>query len=273
MCLNQLENGKACGPDKIPTTLVKDAANFISYPLTLIYNSSMKNGIFPDFWKITRVAPIYKSGKRFDCNNYRPISVLFSRVFEWIVQDQLYEFLKLNSILAKNQYAFRTLHSSIISLVNSTEYWRQNIDNQKLNATAFLDLKKAFDTVNHKMLINELMKYGVKGKEIVSGRKQFCTVNGYKSRIEEVICGIPQGSCLGPLIFIMYLINFETCLEFSKANMYADDTHTKNASSDIAELIRMTKKELLNISDWLRVNKLNVNPPKQNSWLLVTNVE
>ena len=135
--------------------------------------------------------------------------------------------------------------------------------------TAFLDLKKAFDTVNHKMLINELMKYGIKGMEIewfksyLSGRKQFCTVNGYKSRIEEVICGIPQGSCLGPLLF----------LEFSKASIYADDTHTKIASSDIAELIRMTKKELINISDWLRVNKLSVNPQKQNSWLLVTNVE
>ena len=103
MCLNQLKNGKACGPDKIPTTLVKDAANYISYPLTLIYNSSMKNGIFPDYWKITRVAPIYKSGKRCDSNNYRLISVLsiFSRVFERIVQDHLPEFLKINCILTK----------------------------------------------------------------------------------------------------------------------------------------------------------------------------
>ena len=193
VCLNQLKNGKVCGPDKIPTTLVKDAANFISYPLTLIYNSSMKNGIFPYYWKITRVALIYKSGKRCDGNNYRPISVLsiFSRVSEKIVQDQLHEFLKMNCILTKNQYAFRTLHSSIISLVNSTEYWRQNIDNQKLNATVFLDLKKAFDTVNHKMLINKLMKYGITG----------------------------------------------------------------------------------NISGWLRVNKLSANPEKQNSWLLVTNVD
>ena len=125
------------------------------------------------------------------------------------------------------------------------------------------------------------MKCGIKGKEIgwfksyMSGRKQFCAVNGHKSRIEEVICGIPQGSCLGPLLFIVYHNDFESCLEFSKANMCADDTHTTVASSDIAVLTRMTKKELLNISDWLRVNKLSANPPppKQNSWSLVTNVE
>ena len=142
------------------------------------------------------------------------------------------------------------------------------MDDQKLNATVLLDLKKAFDTVNHKLVLNKLMKYGIRGKGIewfrsyLSGRKQFCTVNGHKSRIEEVICGILQGSCLGPLLFIVYLNDFESCLEFSKANMYADDTHTTIASTDIAELIRMTKKELLNISHWLRVNKLSANPQK-----------
>ena len=95
-------------------------------------------------------------------------------------------------------------------------------------------------------------------KSYLSGRKQFCTVYSHKSRIEEVICGIPQGSSLGLLLFIVYLSVFESCLEFSKASM--DATHTTIASSDIAELIRMTNKELLNISDWLRVNRLGANP-------------
>ena len=165
-----------------------------------------------------------------------------------------------------------TLYSTIISLVNSTKHWRQNTDNQKLNMMIFLGLKKAFGTVDHKVLIDKLMKYGIKGEEIqwfqsyLRGRKQFCSGNGQRSRIEEVICGIPQGSFLGPLLFIVYLNDFESCLEFSKVNMYADDTHTTIASNDIAEFISMSKKELLNISDWLRVKK-------QNLWLLVTNVE
>ena len=279
--LKQLKNGKACGPDKIPTTLVKDAANFISYPLTLIYNSSIKNGIFPDLWKIARVAAIFKSGKRCNSNNYRPISVLsiFSRVLEKIVHDQLHEFLKVNGILTNNQYAFRKLYSTIMSLINSTEHWLENADNRKLNMTVFLDLKKAFDTVDHKILIDKLFKYGIKGKErewfksYLSGRKQFCSVNGQRSKTKEVICGIPQGSCLGPLLFIVYLNDFEGCLDFSKANMYADDTHTTIASNDIKELVRMTKKELLNISDWLRVNNLSANPKKMKLWLLVINEE
>ena len=153
-----------------------------------------------------------------------------------------------------------------MSLINSTEHWLENADNRKLNMTVFLDLEKAFDTLDHKILIDKLFEYGIKRKErewfksYLSGRQQFCSVNGQRSKTEGVLCGIPQESCLGPLLFIVYLNDFEGCLDFSKANMYADDTHTTNASNDIRELVRMTKKELLNISDWLRVNKVSANP-------------
>ena len=151
--LKQLTNGKACGPDKIPTTLVKDAANFISYPLTLIYNSSIKNGIFPDLWKIAKVAAIFKSGKRCDSNNYRPISVLsiFSRVLEKIVHDQLHEFLKVNGILTNNQYAFRKLYSTIMSLINSTEQRKcecQIFDRQNLSCEILRNHEKV-DRIMH----------------------------------------------------------------------------------------------------------------------------
>ena len=109
---------------------------------------------------------------------------IFSRVCEKIVQDQLHEFLNTNFILTNNQYAFRTLYSTILPLVNSTEHWRQHAENQKLNMMIFLDLKKLFDTVDHKILIDKLRKYGIKGKEIewlilyLNDIKQFCTVNG-----------------------------------------------------------------------------------------------
>ena len=109
--------------------------------------------------------------------------------------------------------------------------------------TVLLDLKKAFDTVDHKILIEELFKYGIKGKErkwfksYLNGRKQFCSVNGQRSKTEEVLCGIPQGSRLGLLLFIVYLNDFEDCLDFSEANMYADDTHTTTASNDIEDLV------------------------------------
>ena len=187
--------------------------------------------------------------------------------------------LTVNGILTSNQYAFRKLYSTIMSLINSTEHWLENADNRKLNMTVFLDLKKAFDTVEHKILIDKLFKYGIKGKErewfksYLSRRKQFCSVNGQRSKTKEVLCGILQRSCLGPLLFIVYLNDFEGCLDFSKANMYADDIHTAIASNDIKELVRMTEKELLNISDWLRVNKLSASQKKLILWLLVINEE
>ena len=135
-----------------------------------------------------------------------------------------------------------------MSLINSTEHCHESADNRKLKMTVFLDLKKAFDTVDHTILIDKLFKYGIKGKDrewfksYLDGRKQSCSVNGQRSTAKEVLCGIPQGSCLGPLLFIVYLNDFEGCLDFSKANMYADDTHTTIASNDIKELVRMTKK-------------------------------
>ena len=124
------------------------------------------------------------------------------------------------------------------------------------------------DMVDHKILVDKLFEYGINGKErewfrsYLSGRKHFCSVDGQRSNTEEVMYGIPQGSCLGPLLFILYFNDFEGCLDFSKANMYADNTHTTIASNDIKELVCMTKKELLNINDWLRVNILGANPKK-----------
>ena len=117
-----------------------------------------------------------------------------------------------------------------MSLINSTEHWLENANNRKLNMTVFLDLKKAFGTIDENILIDKLFKNGIKGKErewfksYLNGRKQFCSVNGQRSKTDEVLCGIPQGSSLGPLFFIVYLNDFEGCLEFSKVNMYADDT-------------------------------------------------
>ena len=133
-------------------------------------------------------------------------------------------------------------------MTNSTEHRLENAGNRKLSMTIFLDLTKTFDTVDHKILIDKFVKYAVKGKERewfkshLSGRKQFCSVNGQRSDTEEVVCRIPQGSCLGPLLFIVYLNDFKGCLDFSKANMYADDSHTTITSNEIIELRGMTKK-------------------------------
>ena len=128
---------------------------------------------------------------------------------------------------------------------------------------------------NHTILIAKLGKYGVRGisgdwfASYLQNKKQFCTVNGQKSSAKMVTCGIPQGSCLCPLLFIIYMNDFETCLELSNASMYADDTHVTIASNDSENLLENAQREFLNISEWVRINKLTANPKKTEYMLIV----
>ena len=162
--IKQLKNGKAPGPDEIPTMLIKDAAEVICEPLAMIFNSSLRHGIFSDIWKLARVTPIFKSGSRSDANNYRPISVIsvFSRILERIVHDQTYDYLRSRGILTISQSAFQKLCSTVTSFIDSTEFWYENIDHRKVNLAIFLDLKKAFDTVDHEILLEKLEAYGIR---------------------------------------------------------------------------------------------------------------
>ena len=236
----------------------------------MIFNSSSRLGTFPDRWKIARITPIYKSGAKDDTNNYRPISILsvLSKLYEKIAHDQLIDFLQSNKKLTQNQFAFRKLHSTITSLIGVSDHWYSNIENKKANFALFLDLKKAFDTVDHEILVSKLVKYGVIGNEnnwfksYLTNRSQYCSIDGQESEILGIECGIPQGSCLGPLLFIIYLNDFERCLEYSRANMYADDTEIAISSNNQVELIETAQAELLNISEWMRINKLSLNPTK-----------
>ena len=151
--LKMLKSGKAPGPDGVPTNLVKDAAKFIA------------KGIVPDVWKLAKITPIFKTGARNEKNNYRPISVLsvFAKLFEKIVHDQLSDFLLSNRKLTMSQFAYRKLHSTITSLISVSDYWYENIDKNDVNFALFLDLKKAFDTVDHEILIGKLKVYGIDG--------------------------------------------------------------------------------------------------------------
>ena len=268
--VKKLRIGKAVGPHNRHITVVRDLGDLVAKSLAMILNSSLENGIFPDIWKLARVTPIIKSRVKKEVNNYRPISIIsvFSRILERIVHDQILNFILENNFLTKDQSAFRKLHSTITSLIGTTDYWYEFIDSKKLNLTVLLDLRKAFDTVDHEIMIKKLWKYGMRGntgswfQSYIDQRKQYCSGNGQRSMASEVTCGIPQGSCFGPLLFIICLNDFEKCLRFSKASVYVDDTTVTITSNDIEEILDEAQPELFNLSEWIKISKLSPNPAK-----------
>ena len=155
--LVKLNERKDAGLDNIPSRLLKMAGNIIAPSLTQIFIKSINTGIFPTEWKLARVTPIFKKGKRDDPNNYRPISIIptAAKIFEKIIYDQLCDYLKDNNLLTHCQFGFRSLHSTLTALVEATNSWSVNIDNGLVNGVIFIDLKKAFDTIDHTILIYE----------------------------------------------------------------------------------------------------------------------
>ena len=159
-----------------------------------------------------------------------------------IVYDQLYEYLVDNNLISGNQSGFRSLHSTATALLEAGHNWTFNIDKGNFNAVVFLYLKKAFDTVDHAILLSKLKAYDVQNtsytwlKSYLHSRQQKCFVNGALSDSQHLTCGIPQGTILGPLLFILYINDLPKCLSNSQPRMYADDTHWTFASSDITHL-------------------------------------
>ena len=156
-------------------------------------------------------------------------------------------------MLSKNQFAYRKLHSTIISLLNVTESWYSNVDRKNVNISLFLDLRKAFDTIDHDVLLAKLKRYGICKKELVwfasylTERQQYCYLNGQNSEKRLVTCGIPQGSRLGPLLFTLYTNDFEESVAKFTPNMYADDTSITLGGEDAYQLLEHLRNELQDV--------------------------
>ena len=242
--LLKVDIARATGLDQISNKVLKLAAPTIYRQLTDLFNLSVRSGVFPVDWKLAKVSPIYKTGERIDPNNYRPISVLstIARNFEKVIYEQLYDYLSRKNILDPRQSGFRSLHATVTALLDLTNQWCFNIDRGLINGVLFLDLKKAFDTVDHNLLLIRLECVGVRGqtlewfKSYLSNRSEVVFINGVLSEHEQIKCGVPQGSILGPLLFLIYINDLSSIIDFATTRMYADDTNLTFTACNIPEL-------------------------------------
>ena len=268
--LRKIDEKKSVGLDNIPNKSLKIAADAVAPSLTTIFTASINTGIFPQEWKESRVSPVYKSGARNDSSNYRPISVIpvIAKIFEKIVYDQLYEYLNNYNHLTTCRSGFRSLHSTLTALVEATNSWSVNIDNGLVNGVVFIDLKKAFDTIDHNVILKKLGNYDVEFNSLewfescLTNGTQKCRVNDHLSSSNPANCGVPQGSNLGPLLFLVYINDLPNFLNSAIPRMFADDTSVSYAAKSMDELQSVINSELVNLHKWLNTNKLSLNIAK-----------
>ena len=238
--------------------------------VTYIYNWSFSSGTVPNKLKIAQVIPIYKKGSTIDLSNYRPISLLsiFSKLLEILMYTRLINFFEKNDVLFHGQFGFRANHSTSQALILITDKIQKAIEEKLFSCGVFLDLRKAFVTVDHSILINKLQHYGIRGiankwfNSYLDDRKQIVSVGTIKSDLNDIVCGVPQGSVLRPLLFLVYINDFNNSSDLLDFHLFADDSNLFYAHKNLRSLEEHLNQQLINIHNWLCANKLSFNVDK-----------
>ena len=264
--LLSLKNG-AAGWDDITPQILKMIHHSVNHPLVYMTNLSLQQGIFPKELKIANVLPLFKSYDPCVSNNYRPVSLLctLSKVYEKVMYNRLLTFLEDYNVLFENQFGFRKLHSSYMALMVLTDKLIKSLENGEYVIGVYLDFSKAFDTVDHAILLSKLSHYGIRGNALnwfisyLSNRKQYVTYNGVSSPVNNIACGVPQGSILGPLLFLLCINDLGHICSNTTTLLFADDTNLFKSGKDLNKKQDELNSELAKISLWLKVNKLSLN--------------
>lgn len=265
--VKNFKNKASIDENGIDMALIKKVIGEIVDPITHICNLSFKLGTFPTEMKTAKIIPIYKTGDKHLYTNYRPISLLpqFSKILEKLFVARLDSFIEKHNILIEGQYGFRTNRSTSMALTEVVEELTNSIDNKEYAIGVFIDLKKAFDTINHDILLHKLERYGIRGiglswiRSYIQNRKQFVQIGDYRSSCLNISCGVPQGSVLGPKLFILYINDIVMVSDILKYVVFADDTNIFCSGKDIQQLLQVITAELENLKRWFDSNKLSLN--------------
>lgn len=258
------------GINKLPVHIIVKCSDILVYPLTQFINKSIEVGVFPDCLKYAQVTPVFKKGERNSTCNYRPISILpiFSKVFERCIADRILHYASKFSLFSKSQYGFLKDLSTYHALVSFTEKVYKSLDDKEHTIGVFIDLSKAFDTVQHKIMLDKLFSYGVRGIALswfhsyLSNRQQCVKVGSSTSQFKQITTGVPQGSVLGPILFLLYVNDLPSVSTSLSSILFADDTTLLASHSCYQQLVQLLNYELKKIHRWTVLNRLSLNVSK-----------
>ncbi len=269
------KNKKSTDCDDIDMVILKKVITCIAKPLSYIYNLLFQSGTFLHKMKIAKVVPLFKTGNKHLFTNYRPFSLLpqFSKILEELFDSRLEKFIDKYPLLTDRQYGFRKRRSTSLAILDSIEHVTSAIDQKAYATGLFIDLKKAFDTIDHKILIKKLELYGIRGvvldwvSSYLDNRKQYVQLGDSCSSCLDIVCGVPQESVLGPKLFILYINDICNVSDVLKPVLFANDTNIFCSGHDLKEVLSLVNSEMIKLKSWFNINKLSLDLSKTKKML------